>query len=90
MGRIQRKKPTGTKKKKKQGNEDQTAAGLQDDKNGGVKLGSSGEGAVSITKKKTVFAPKKTNACGSTGSRQAQGQYFQQVSPVPAGSQGGA
>ena len=60
MGRIQRKKPPGTKKKKKQGIEEQTAAGLQDDKAGGVKIGSSGEGAVSIAKKKTtVFIQKK-------------------------------
>jgi preprotein translocase subunit SecE len=60
MGRIQRKKPPGTKKKKKQGNGEQTAAGLQDNKNGGVKPGASGEGAVSVAKKKaTVFAPKK-------------------------------
>jgi preprotein translocase subunit SecE len=59
MGRILRKKPPGTKKKKKQGIEEQTAAGPQDEKAGGVKIGSSGEGAVSIAKKKTVFIQKK-------------------------------
>jgi preprotein translocase subunit SecE len=60
MGRIQRKKPPGTKKKKKQGIEEQAGAGLQDDKAGGVKVGSSGEGAVSIAKKKTTaFIQKK-------------------------------
>ena len=59
MGRIQRKKPPGTKKKKVQGAENQTAAGLPDDKQSGVKTASSGEATVDIAKKKTVFPQKK-------------------------------
>jgi preprotein translocase subunit SecE len=59
MGRIQRKKPPGTKKKKKQGTANQTAAGLQDDRESAVKSASSGEATVSIAKKKTVFPQKR-------------------------------
>jgi len=59
MGRIQRKKPPGIKKKKKQGNENQTVAGLQDDKQSGSGSASFGESAVSAAKKKTVPFPKR-------------------------------
>jgi preprotein translocase subunit SecE len=59
MGRILRKKAPGTRKKKKQGTENQTVAGLQDDKENGVKIVSSGEAAVSVAKKKTIFPQKK-------------------------------
>jgi preprotein translocase subunit SecE len=59
MGRIQRKKPPGTKKKKIQGTENQTAAGLPDDKESGVKIASSREATVGVAKKKIVFAQKK-------------------------------
>jgi len=59
MGRIQRKKPPGTKKKKRQGNENQTAADLQDEKEIGAKSASSGESAISVAKKKTVPFQKR-------------------------------
>jgi preprotein translocase subunit SecE len=59
MGRIQRKKPPGAKKKKKQGNDIQSVAGLQDDKENGVNIASSGEAAVSVAKKKTALPLKK-------------------------------
>jgi preprotein translocase subunit SecE len=59
MGRIQRKKPSGAKKKKKRGTENQAVAGLQDDKESGPKTASSGEAAVDVAKKKTVFPQKK-------------------------------
>jgi len=59
MGRIQRKKSPGTKKKKKQGIENQTAAGLQDDKQIGARSDSSGEDVLSVAKKKTVPFQKR-------------------------------
>jgi len=59
MGRIQRKKPSGIKKKKKREIENQSVAGLQDDKDSGVKMASSGEAAVDVAKKKMVLSPKK-------------------------------
>lgn len=77
MGRIQRKKSPGTKKKKKQGIEEQAGAGLQDDKAGGVKVGSSGEGAVSIAKKKTtVFIQKKQTPAAAPAAVKPKDNIF--------------
>jgi preprotein translocase subunit SecE len=61
MGRIQRKKQSGTKKKQKA--EKQSAAGLQDvSADREAKLDSAGQAAVKLEKKKTVLPLKKQPA----------------------------
>jgi len=59
MGRIQRKKSSGTKKKKKRGTENQAVAGIQNDTEGGAKIASSVEATVDVAKKKTIIPQKK-------------------------------
>ena len=76
MGRIQRKKAPGTRKKKKPGIENQTVAGLQNDKENGVKIASSGESALNLPKKKTVFPQKKQPPAATPAATKPQDNIF--------------
>ena len=76
MGRIQRKKAPGTKKKKKSGIENQTAAGLQSDKENAVKIVSSGETALSAAKNKTVFPQKRSTPAAAPATVKPKENIF--------------
>ena len=56
MGRIQRKKPAGSKKKKKQSPVKQTATGLKQGQEQGLRKAASGSAAVKSEKKKQLPA----------------------------------
>jgi preprotein translocase subunit SecE len=76
MGRIQRKKAPGTKKKKKSGIENQTAAGLQSDKENAVKIVSSGETALSAAKNKTAFPQKRSTPAAAPATVKPKENIF--------------
>jgi preprotein translocase subunit SecE len=59
MGRIQRKKPSGSKKKKKQRSDSQRAVRLKEAPDSSVKKASSGQAVVSIAKKKPAVPQKR-------------------------------
>jgi preprotein translocase subunit SecE len=67
MGRIQRKKPSGVKKKK-QRVEDKTAAGGQESSNRVLKTVAVGEGDAKKVKKKQVFPQKKQSTATGTAA----------------------
>jgi len=56
MGRIQRKKPSGSKKKKKQSSDKQVATGAKLGQDQGLKKAASGAAVVKIEKKKQAVA----------------------------------
>jgi len=62
MGRIQRKKPSGAKKKKNQRSDQQATVGLKQDQDRGVKKVSSGEGVIKSEKNKQTLPQKKYSA----------------------------
>jgi len=66
MGRIQRKKPSEAKKKKKQGIEKKSATGLQDAKERGLKAIASVDGVAKANKKKQVLSQRKQSAAASS------------------------
>ena len=59
MGRIQRKKPSGSKKKKRQKSPLQAAGGLKQAQDQGVKKASAGEAVAKSVKKKQPLPQKK-------------------------------
>jgi len=70
MGRIQRKKPSGSKKKKKQKSHKQAAGGLSQAQDLGVKKASAGEAVTKSTKKKQPLPQKKqTASAGSVAAK---------------------
>jgi preprotein translocase subunit SecE len=69
MGRKQRKKPSGSKKKSKQKSHGQAAGGLQQARDHGVKKASAGEAIVKSVKKKQTLPQKKQSAAGPVASK---------------------
>jgi len=75
MGRIQRKKQSGTKKKQKA--EKQAAAGLQDvSADREANLASAGQAAVKLEKKKTVLPLKKQPAAAAPAAVKPKDNIF--------------
>jgi preprotein translocase subunit SecE len=66
MGRIQRKKPSGSKKKKKQRSDHQAAVGLKAAPDSTLKQASAGEAVVKSVKKKPALPPKRQSAALSS------------------------
>ena len=69
MGRIQRKKPSGLKKKNKQKSHEQVAGGLQPAQDHGVKKASAGEAVAKSAKKKQSLPQKKQSAAGPLAAK---------------------
>ena len=68
MGRIQRKKPSGSKKKKKQRSDNQAAVGLKEAPGPHVKKASSGEAVVRSAKKKPALPQKRQSTAVSSAA----------------------
>jgi preprotein translocase subunit SecE len=75
MGRIQRKKTSGTKKKK-QGVEKKSSAGTQKATGSGVKNAATGETSVSGMKKKPALPAKKQTAAASPAAIKHKDNIF--------------
>ena len=69
MGRIQRKKPSGSKKKNKQISNGQAAGGLQQAQDHGVKKASAGLAVAKSAKKKQSLPQKKQSAAGPVAAK---------------------
>jgi preprotein translocase subunit SecE len=69
MGRIQRKKPSGLKKKNKQKSHEQAAGGLQQAQDLGVKKASAGEVVAKSVKKKQSLPQKRQSAAGPVAAK---------------------
>ena len=76
MGRIQRKKPAGSKKKKKQKADRQAAAGLQPVQVRAVKKASTSEAAIKGNKKKLSLLPSKQPSAASPLAAKAKDNIF--------------
>ncbi len=69
MGRIQRKKPSGSKKKKSRKSHEQAAGGLQQAQDHGVKKASAGEAVAKSARKKQSLPQKKQSAAGPLAAK---------------------
>ncbi len=76
MGRIQRKKPSGSKKKQKQRSDKQATVGLKQARDYGVKKASSGEAVIKSEKKKQFLPQKKQSAATSPVATQPKDNIF--------------
>ena len=76
MGRIQRKKPSGSKKKKKQKTDKQTAAGLQPVQDRTLKKGSASEAAIKSDKKKQALPQTRQSSAASSVATKPKDNIF--------------
>ena len=76
MGRIQRKKPSGSKKKKRQGSDKPAAAGLQAVQNRAVKKTSSSEAAIKSDRKKQTLPHTKQASAASPVATKPKDNIF--------------
>jgi preprotein translocase subunit SecE len=69
MGRLQKKKQTGSKKKKKPQSQKQAIGKLQQSQDRGIKKATSGEAVAKGVKKKQSLPPKKHTAAGPVAAK---------------------